>query len=158
MKHVIDLNVNGIPYSVAVSPEQRLADVLRDELNLLGTKKGCGAGECGSCTVIMDGEPVTSCLILAVNAENKQITTIEGLTKDGQLHPLQEAFVEHGAIQCGYCSPGMIMTAKALLDKNPHPNEEEVRSAISGNLCRCTGYEQIVQAILSCKGGAGDEL
>ncbi len=143
------LNVNGEEYEVTVAPYHTLCDVLRDKLGLTEVKKGCGSGECGACTVLVDGKAVNSCLMLAVKADGRQITTVKGLSTDGKLHPLQEKFIEHGAIQCGYCTPGMILAAKALLDSNPHPSEEEVRVAISGNICRCTGYQQIVEAILA---------
>ncbi|QGP91209.1 Nicotinate dehydrogenase small FeS subunit [Neomoorella glycerini] len=143
----LQLKVNGRDYTVRVAPNARLLDVLRDELMLTGTKEGCGIGECGACTVIMDGQAVNSCLVLAAAAEGKEIITIEGLEQDGRLHPLQEAFIKHNALQCGFCTPGMIMSAKALLDKNPHPTRAAIRAAIAGNLCRCTGYEQIVAAI-----------
>ncbi|MHB1653053.1 MAG: (2Fe-2S)-binding protein [Desulfitobacteriaceae bacterium] len=149
MKIPISIVVNGDPYELLVSPMRKLVDVLRDDLGLTGTKKGCGAGECGSCTVFMDGEPVSSCLVLAPQADGKSIVTIEGITTDGDvLEPLQEAFIEKGFVQCGYCTPGMIMMAKALLHVNPHPTEEEIRDAISGNLCRCSGYQKIVDAIM----------
>ena len=144
----LTLNVNGKDYAVEVKPHWTLLQVIRDQVGLTGTKYGCGTGECGACTVIMDGKPMTSCLVLAASADGRKITTIEGISKDG-LHPLQEAFIEEGAIQCGYCTPGMILTAKHLLEKNPHPAEDEVRRAIDGNLCRCTGYVKIVKAILS---------
>lgn len=147
MKVNIKIMVNGDPYFVQVSPFRTLLDVLREDIGLTGTKKGCGEGECGACTVLMDGKPVNSCLFLAVQAEGKEITTIEGLAA-GNLHPVQEAFVAKGAIQCGYCSPGFILTAWALLKTNPHPTEEEITTAISGNICRCTGYQKIVEAIL----------
>ena len=147
MKQIIVLNVNDEFYEAAVEPHRTLLEVLRDTLGLTGTKKGCDEGECGSCTVIIDGEAVLSCLLLAVEAQGKRITTIEGLAKDGQLHPLQQAFIDHGAIQCGFCTPGLILSAKALLDRNPKPTEVEVREAIAGNLCRCTGYVKIVEAI-----------
>lgn len=149
MKRLIQLRVNGELYEVAVHPHWTLLEVLREELDLTGAKKGCDAGDCGGCTVILDGKPVVSCLTLAVEADGRDILTIEGLAQNGQLHPIQNAFVEHGAIQCGFCTPGMIMSAKALLDENPNPTEEEVRRAIAGNLCRCTGYVKIVEAILA---------
>jgi carbon-monoxide dehydrogenase small subunit len=149
MKQIIELTVNGERYEVAVAPWRTLLEVLREELDLTGAKKACDAGDCGSCTVIMDGKAVLSCLVLALEAQGKDILTIEGLAEDGQLHPLQAAFVEHGAIQCGFCTPGMILAAKALLDENPRPTEEEVRKGIAGNLCRCTGYVKIVEAILA---------
>lgn len=143
----VSLRVNGRDYTVTVAPNARLLDVLRDELLLIGTKEGCAIGECGACTVIMDGKAVNSCLVLAASAAGKEITTIEGLEQGGRLHPLQEAFMQHNALQCGFCTPGMIMSAKALLDQNPHPTRAEIKAAIAGNLCRCTGYEQIVDAI-----------
>ena len=149
MKQLMRFKVNGEEYELFVDPWQTLVDVLREKIGLTGTKKSCGEGDCGACTVIMDGKAVTSCLVLAVEAQDKAIITIEGLARDGQLHPLQNAFIEHGAIQCGFCTPGMIMSAKAFLDKNPHPTEEEVRAGIAGNLCRCTGYQKIVEAILA---------
>lgn len=132
------------------APNDLLLNVLREDLVLTGTKYGCGMGECGACTVLVDGEPVLSCLTLAVTVEGKEVTTIEGLARDGRLHPLQESFLEHGAVQCGYCTPGMILAAKALLDRNPHPTEEEVRDYLRGNLCRCTGYSAIVKAVMEC--------
>lgn len=147
MRTAIELIVNGDVYAVQVEPRRTLLDVLREDLGLTGTKKGCDHGDCGACTVLLDGEPVNSCLVLAVEAAGHKITTIEGLAAAGRLHPIQEAFIAQGAVQCGYCTPGMVLTAKALLDKNPHPTEEEIREAISGNLCRCTGYAKIVKAI-----------
>ncbi len=147
MKKLISLTVNGKVYEVAVSPNQTLVDFLRNELDLIGTKKGCEVGDCGSCTVLMDGRPVNSCLVLAVQANGREIQTIEGLENPEGLHPIQKAFVEKGAIQCGFCTPGMILTAKSFLEKNPAPDREEIRKAISGNLCRCTGYQKIVDAI-----------
>ena len=151
MKKLIRLNINNQEYELAVEPNLTLVDLLRDELNLTGTKKGCELGECGSCTVIMDGKPVNSCLVLAVQANGREITTIEGLENEQGLHPIQESFVQHGAIQCGFCTSGMILSAKSLLDKNPNPEEKEIRTAISGNLCRCTGYQKIVEAIKEVK-------
>ena len=148
MKQLIELNVNGDSYEVAVEPRMTLLEVLRDSLGLTGAKNGCALGNCGSCTVLIDGKPVTSCLLLAVEAQGKEIVTIEGLSEDGKLHPIQQAFIDHSALQCGFCTPGMILSAKALLDNKPHPTEEEVKEAISGNLCRCTGYVDIVDAIL----------
>lgn len=157
MKVPVKLTVNGDTFELLVSPTRKLVDVLREDLGFTGTKKGCGEGECGACTVIMDGEPVSSCLVLAPQADGRNIVTIEGLeSESGTLDPVQESFMAKGAIQCGYCSPGMIMTAKALLKVNPHPTEPEVKDAIAGNLCRCTGYQKIVDAVLdaSAKGGA----
>lgn len=147
MKKPIRLQVNGFEYDLLIKPHWTLVDVLRDELGLTGTKKGCGKGECGACTVIVDGEAVLSCLSLAIQMEGKRILTIEGLSPDGKLHALQDAFVRYGAIQCGYCTPGMIMTASAFLQKNPLPSEEEIKKALSGNLCRCTGYVKIIEAV-----------
>jgi carbon-monoxide dehydrogenase small subunit len=148
MKHIITLNVNGDPYTVAVYPWQTVNEVLREELNLTGVKLGCGTGDCGACTVHVDGRAVSSCLTLAVQVEGKKITTVEGLAPSGeQLHPIQEAFIEKGAIQCGFCTCGMEMTALDLLSRNPSPTQTEIREAISGNLCRCTGYAKIVEAI-----------
>ena len=150
MKQLINLRINGIDEEVFVEPWWTLARVLRDELNLIGTKVSCETGNCGSCTVLVDGKAVKSCLYLGMKAQGKDIITIEGLKGEGEgLHPLQEAFIEHFAIQCGYCTPGMIMTAKALLDENPAPTEEQVRAGISGNICRCTGYAKIVEAVLA---------
>lgn len=147
MKKPIRLQVNGFEYDLLIKPHWTLVDILRDELGLTGTKKGCGKGECGACTVIVDGEAVLSCLSLAIQMEGKRILTIEGLSPDGKLHALQDAFVRYGAIQCGYCTPGMIMTASAFLQKNPLPSEEEIKKALSGNLCRCTGYVKIIEAV-----------
>ncbi|MCK4791047.1 MAG: (2Fe-2S)-binding protein [Desulfobacteraceae bacterium] len=152
MKRLIKLKVNGLDEEVFVEPWWSLAYVLREVLNLTGTKVSCDTGNCGACTVLVDGKAVKSCLLLAPKANRKEIVTIEGLTgKDGGLHPLQEAFIEHFAVQCGYCTPGMILTAKALLDENPGATEEEVRAALSGNLCRCTGYVKIVEAVLAAE-------
>ncbi len=143
----IALNVNGIDHVIEIEENRRLLDVLREELSLTGTKEGCGIGECGACTVILNGEAVNSCLILAVQADGGTVLTVEGLEQEGEMSRLQKAFLEHGAVQCGFCTPGMLMSAKALLDRNPHPTEAEIREAIAGNLCRCTGYKQIVEAI-----------
>ncbi|MDX1414700.1 MAG: (2Fe-2S)-binding protein [Candidatus Promineifilaceae bacterium] len=152
MKRIISTTINGELFELAVAPNRSLLDMLRSEAGLTGTKKGCDVGDCGACTVIMDGLPVNSCLVLGVEADGAQIETIEGLaemTAAGlRLHPLQENFLHYGAAQCGYCTPGMIMAAKALLDENPQPTEEEVRFAIAGNICRCTGFSKIVEAVL----------
>ncbi len=145
----ITLHVNGDKYPVAVEPWRTLAEVLREDLNLIGTKIGCQTGDCGACTVLINGKSVTSCLSLAIESDGKEITTIEGLSTGGTLHPIQEAFVEQGAIQCGYCTPGMILSAKYLLDNNPEPTESQIRLALSGNLCRCTGYNHIVKAVIA---------
>ncbi len=149
MKMLITLKVNGRAWELAVEPNRTLLDVLRHDLELTGTKRGCDLGECGSCTVIFNGKPVNSCLVLAIQANGAEILTIEGLAGPNGLHPLQRAFVEKGAIQCGFCTPGMILSASSLLQKNPKPSEEEIRTALSGNLCRCTGYQKIVEAIQS---------
>jgi carbon-monoxide dehydrogenase small subunit len=149
MKKMITLKVNDREYDLVIPVNRTLTQVLRENLMLTGTKQGCSLGDCGSCTVLMDGQPVNSCLVLAVEAEGHEILTIEGLSEEGKLHPIQQAFVEHGSIQCGFCSPGMILSAKALLDKNPTPAKSEIREALSGNLCRCTGYQKIVDAIES---------
>ena len=153
MKVSLRLIVNGILREVMVEPYQNLLDVLREDLGLTGAKKGCDSGHCGACTVLLQGKPVNSCLVLALDARDKEILTIEGLAQGGKLHPLQEAFLEHGAFQCGYCTPGILLTAKAFLEENPHPTEEEVKEALLGNLCRCTGYVRVIQAILSCAQG-----
>jgi aerobic carbon-monoxide dehydrogenase small subunit len=145
----ININVNGEEYSLEVKPNRVLLDVLREDIGYTGTKKGCGLGKCGACTVLLDGRPVHSCLILAPQVDGKEITTIEGIAGE-KPHVLQNAFVEKGAVQCGFCTPGMINTAKALLDTNPDPDEAEIKLAIAGNLCRCTGYNQIVSAIKTC--------
>ena len=147
MKQIITLFVNNKEYEIAVAPNKTLTQVLRDDLGLMGTKEGCGLGDCGACTVILDGRPVNSCLVLAIQANGSQISTIEGIADGHTLHPLQQAFVDHGAIQCGFCTPGMVLSAKNLLDKNTDPSEYEIREAISGNLCRCTGYQKIVEAV-----------
>jgi carbon-monoxide dehydrogenase small subunit len=149
LKRRIELKVNGELFDLEINVNRTLLEVLRDELELTGTKQSCDEGNCGACTVLIDGRPANSCLLLAIDAQGKEITTIEGLVVDGKLHPLQEAFVTKGAIQCGFCTPGMILSAKALLDENPKPTEEEVRKALEGNMCRCTGYQKIVEAIMS---------
>ncbi|MBS3921198.1 MAG: (2Fe-2S)-binding protein [Deltaproteobacteria bacterium] len=148
-KTAITLNVNNETHDIIAYPNKTLLEALRDDLRLTGTKESCGEGVCGSCTVLLDGAPVRSCLTLAVAVQGKKITTIEGLRVGEKLHPVQEAFVNHHAIQCGFCSPGMILTAYALLKENPTPTETEIRRAISGNICRCTGYAKIVEAIKS---------
>ncbi len=142
------IKVNGQEHEILVEPSRTLIDVLRYDLGLTGVKEGCGNGNCGTCTVLLDGKAVNSCLVFIGEVEDKEITTIEGLSQQGDLHPLQQAFIEEGAVQCGFCTPGVILTAKALLDSNPHPTEVQVRRAISGNLCRCTGYDKIVRAIM----------
>ncbi|WP_195988008.1 (2Fe-2S)-binding protein [Clostridium sp. D53t1_180928_C8] len=144
----VSINVNGVNYNKDIDPSLRLIDFLREELKLKGTKEGCGEGECGACTVIVDGKTINSCLMLASSADGKNVITIEGVSDNNKLHPIQEAFMEVGAVQCGYCTPGMILSAKALLDKNPTANEEEIKSSLSGNLCRCTGYKKIIQAVI----------
>lgn len=149
MEKLIKITVNSKKYEMAVEPNQTLVEVLRKQLGLTGTKVGCEMGDCGTCTVIMDGKAVNACLVLAVQADGREILTIEGLARDEALHPLQASFVMEGAIQCGFCTPGMIMSAEALLTENPDPNEAQIREGISGVLCRCTGYSKIVQAIKS---------
>jgi aerobic carbon-monoxide dehydrogenase small subunit len=144
---LIELRVNQLPHRLTVKPTATLLDVLRQDLGLKGTKRGCDQGHCGACTVILNGNAVNACTLLAVQADGKSITTIEGLSPGDQLHPLQKAFIEEGAVQCGFCTPGMILSAKALLDEVPEPSEQEIREAISGNLCRCTGYVKIVKAV-----------
>src|SRR3972149_11574873 len=147
MKEEIKLRVNGEEYELLLPAKRLLADVLRDDLDMTGTKKGCDEGACGCCTGLLDGKAVCSCLVLARDAQGEEITTIEGLMQDGKLHPIQQAFIDYGGFQCGYCTPGMILSAKALLAVNPSPSEEEIRLAIAGNLCRCTGYVKIVESI-----------
>lgn len=148
MKELMSFEINGEIYEEEIDDRRTLLEVLRENFSLMGTKKGCNEGECGACTVLLDGKPVASCLVLAVEAQGKKIETVEGLSRNGELHPLQQTFIEHGAFQCGFCTPGMLMSAKGLLNENPNPSEEEVRKAISGNLCRCTGYNMIVEAVL----------
>jgi carbon-monoxide dehydrogenase small subunit len=152
MKEVIKLIVNGESKEVLVRPNDLLVDVLRDVIYLTGTKKGCGEGDCGACTVLLDGAPALACLTLAISCVGKKIETIEGLSENGKLHPIQEAFVEKGAIQCGYCTPGMILSAKALLAKNENPTNEEIKYGMAGNFCRCTGYKKIVDAVAEAAG------
>ncbi len=147
MRQLIELTVNGQRYPIEVEARTRLLDAIRDQCLLTGTKEGCSTGDCGACTVLLDGKPVTSCLVLAMSATGKQITTIEGLSDGTQLHPVQRAFMECGALQCGICTPGMIMTSVALLAENPRPTREEIRVGLQGNLCRCTGYDKIVDAV-----------
>jgi carbon-monoxide dehydrogenase small subunit len=147
LQHNVKFIINGESYEITVCSKDSLLDVLRETLGLTGTKKGCNSGECGACTVIVDGKPVNACLTLAVEADGKEILTIEGLSEGGKLSSLQESFLEHGAVQCGYCTPGMIMSSQVLLNENPVPSEEEIRNAIAGNFCRCTGYTKIIEAI-----------
>lgn len=146
--HTIQVTVNGSLECVEVPSHWTLLQMLREKLALTGAKNGCSAGECGACTVLMDGEPVNSCMLLAVEADGAEVVTVEGLARDGQLDPLQTAFIEEGAVQCGFCTPGVLMAARALLDRNPDPSEDQVREALVGNLCRCTGYTRIVSAVL----------
>ena len=147
MRKNISLKVNGQQYSLEVDAKDLLLHVIRERIGLTGTKEGCGTGECGACTVLIDGIPINSCLYLAVKAEGKEVLTIEGLGAAANLHPLQQAFIDNAAVQCGYCAPGMLLSAKALLDKNPDPSEREIREGIAGNICRCTGYVKIVKAV-----------
>ncbi len=154
MKTCVRLTINGDAHEVHVEPNRTLLDVLREDLGLTGTNRGCNQGDCGACTVHMDGKAVNACLVLAVDAAGASITTIEGLGRSTSLHPVQKAFIDEGAVQCGYCTPGMIMTAVALLEANSHPTEEQVRHGIEGNLCRCTGYESIVRAVMAASRGA----
>jgi aerobic carbon-monoxide dehydrogenase small subunit len=149
VKQLLKMNLNGEPVEIEIEPSARLVDVLRDRLGLTGTKEACGEGECGACTVLLDGIAVLSCITPAMKAMDREVLTIEGLAKPGKLHPIQEAFIEQGAVQCGYCTPGMVLAAKALLDHNPHPTELEVKVGMSGNLCRCTGYVKIIEAVLT---------
>jgi carbon-monoxide dehydrogenase small subunit len=149
-RHNIVLSVNGKRTSLEVESDRSLLDVIREDLKLTGTKRGCDSGDCGACTVLLNGKPVNSCLVLAVQADGQDVATIEGVALDDELHPIQEAFIEHGAVQCGFCTPAMIMTAKVLIEETPQPTREEIKKAISGTLCRCTGYVQIIDAIQSC--------
>jgi carbon-monoxide dehydrogenase small subunit len=153
MKETLSFVLNGEPVEVDIAPHLTLLEVLRDTLGLTGTKEGCGAGECGACTVLLDGKTVNACIFPAMEAEAKNVVTIEGIADaQGNLHPIQKAFIEHGAVQCGFCTPGMVLSAKALLDENSKPTEEEIRHGIAGNLCRCTGYLQIIEAIKAASG------
>jgi aerobic-type carbon monoxide dehydrogenase small subunit (CoxS/CutS family) len=148
LRYQATLNVNGVGYPVEIEPGRSLLSVLRDEVGLTGSKEGCDDSECGACMVLLDGRPVNSCSYLALQADGREVTTIEGLaSEDGELHPLQRAFLDQGGVQCGFCTPGMLISAKALLDENPQPSEEQIRLALSGNLCRCTGYSGIVRAV-----------
>lgn len=148
MKQLITLNINNQNYDVIVTPMDLLVDVVRKTIGLTGTKKGCGQGDCGACTMLIDGKPELSCIKLAISAVGKKITTIEGIAnEDGTLHPIQEAFLDHGAVQCGFCTPGMILSSKALIDRNPNPTKEEIKTALAGNTCRCTGYINILEAV-----------
>lgn len=149
LKQEIRIIVNGDSYEITVKPRETLLEVLREKLKLTGTKKGCDLGDCGACVVILEGKPISSCLVLAIDVRDKEITTIEGLADGEELHSVQNAFIEYGAIQCGFCTPGMVLTAKAFLDENPNPTEDEIKEAISGNICRCTGYVKIIEAIQS---------
>jgi carbon-monoxide dehydrogenase small subunit len=152
-KRWIELRINNESYDLAVEPQRTLLEVLREDLGLTGAKEACGTGECGACTVLIDGKPILSCLTLAAEAQGKEIVTIEGLTRGANLHPLQKAFVQYGAIQCGYCTSGMILNAKSILDENPKPSREEIIKGLEGNLCRCTGYNKIVEAIMEASKG-----
>jgi carbon-monoxide dehydrogenase small subunit len=149
MRRIVRITINGLLREVAVPANRTLLDLLREDLDLTGTKHGCGEGDCGACTVLLDGEPVNACLVLAAEAEGREVTTIEGLASGALLHPVQQAFVDAGAVQCGYCTPGMVLVAAALVARNPSPTESDVRHAISGNFCRCTGYQKIVEAVLT---------
>jgi carbon-monoxide dehydrogenase small subunit len=158
MKRAIELTINGDTHEILVSPNHTLLEVLRDKFGLMGTKRGCDLGACGACTVLINGEPYLSCVMLAVDAAGKEILTIEGLAEGGALHPLQEAFVEKGGLQCGFCTPGMILTAKAILDEEAHPTEEVIKKKMAGNLCRCTGYKKIVEAVTTVIEQRGKEI
>jgi carbon-monoxide dehydrogenase small subunit len=158
-KKIVAFKVNGRVYEAMIAPNKTLSDVLREDLGLTGTKQACGSGECGACTVLVDGKPVLSCSTLAIAVRDKEIVTVEGLSDNGRLNPLQKAFVDHGAMQCGFCSPGMLMMATALLRENPNPSRQEVKEGLGGNICRCTGYVKIIDAVLSAAqemAGGGD--
>lgn len=152
MKKIMSLTVNGVKHEVAIEPRRTLIELLREDLGLIGTKKGCGIGDCGACTVLVEGVATLSCLTLAIQVDGRSVETVEGLAEDGKPNRLQQSFVDHGAIQCGFCTPGTLMTATELLRRNSHPDEQEIRKSISGNLCRCTGYQKIVEAIQSAGG------
>jgi len=154
----IDLTVNGQRLQKEVDPQTTLVEFLRESLHLTGTKEGCGTGDCGACTVLVDGNPVNSCLMLAADADGRQVTTIEGLANEGALHPLQQTFIDHGAVQCGFCSPAMILSAKALLDRNRDPAEDDIRKALSGVLCRCGSYKKIVESVLALAGNEKEDV
>lgn len=155
MKHKIRFTINREVKEIEVEPNKTLLKMLREDLDLIGVKEGCGAGECGACTVMVNNKPVNSCLMLAVEADRKEILTIEGLSDGINLDPLQESFIKHNALQCGYCTPGMVMSAKALLNRNAHPSEEDIKEALAGNLCRCTGYQRVIDAVLDAAGKKG---
>jgi carbon-monoxide dehydrogenase small subunit len=157
MKYALSFTLNGLPAEVLVKPTDTLLDVLREKLGVVSPKRGCDTGDCGACTVLLEGEPIRACLTIALTVAGKAVETVEGLSKDGKLHPLQQSFHEHYAAQCGFCTPGMLMSAKALLDKNPQPTREEIVEAISGNLCRCGAYQEIVEAIAAVSSGRGKE-
>lgn len=151
-KQLLSLTINGDEVDLAVAPNSTLLEILRDHLGFTGVKEGCSEGVCGSCTVLMDGRPIRSCITLALEAEGNAITTIEGVAQEGSLHPVQEAFIDKGAIQCGFCTPGMILSAKALLDRNSQPTDDEIKTALAGNFCRCTGYTKILDAVRAASG------
>ena len=153
----IRFTLNGVKTEIDVAADRRVVDILREDLGLTGTKEGCGAGECGACTILVGAETRLSCLMLAAQLAGQEITTVEGLAADNRLHPLQQSFIEHGAVQCGFCTPGMLLAGVALLKKNPHPNRDEIREGLSGNLCRCTGYQKIIDAVQSAAGSLSGE-
>lgn len=157
MKQAINLNVNGDTYELLVAPNLTLLEVIREKIGLMGTKRGCDLGACGACTVLVDGEAYLSCIMLAVNAVGKNITTIEGLSHEGELHPLQRSFIDNGGLQCGFCTPGMILTAKAVLDEDPSPTEESLKKKLAGNLCRCTGYKKVLDSVMDVTGQSSKE-
>jgi len=158
MKRAIELNINGDTHELLVASNHTLLEVLRDQLGLMGTKRGCDLGACGACTVLINGEAYLSCIMLAMDAVGKEIITIEGLAAGGDLHPLQNAFIDQGALQCGFCTPGMILTAEAILNEDKHPTEDMLKKKMAGNLCRCTGYKKIVEAVMSVSEKTGEEV